>query len=410
MELRRFLGIAPFAATLLALGGCQHMPDTAAGTSWQDRPASAESAYLERFESVEKAGGAFSYDILKPVPGASTPAMMVSENVSAPIAPSAIKKVMDYAAATNSTALLIWHDGKLVAERYFKDNTVDTPLISKSLAKPLSAIAIGRAIALGKIRDLDQPVADFITEWKGTPKAAMTIRDALSMQSGLLEQGFAPGPYNHWARAYLDPYHERYIVDEYPLTTEPGSTFAYSNATGDLVAIIIARATGEKYEDFLSEKVLRPIGAAGGTIWLNRVDGVPHSGCCINLPAQSWLKLAILLLENGRAGDQQILPEAFVAEMRKPSIDNPHYGLGVWLGQTYAKRRGFAGPRSPLPKVLHSAPYLADDVFLFDGNGNQVAYMIPSKKLVILRTGSAPSKPAEWDNSFIPNTLLSGMP
>lgn len=410
MELRRHPGTSPFVATLLALAGCQHMPDPAAETSWQDRPALAESAYLARFEAVAKAGGAFTYDILKPVPGASTSAMTVSENGRSPIARSAIKKVMDYAGATNSSALLIWHDGKLVAERYFEGNVVETPLVSKSLAKPLSAIAIGRAIALGKIRDLDQPVSHFITEWRGTPKETMTIRHVLSMQSGLLEQAFAPGPDNHWARAYLDPYHERYIVHEYPLIDAPGSKFAYSNATGDLVAIIISRATGQKYDDFLSEQVLRPIGAVGGTIWLNRVEGVPHSGCCINLPAQSWLKLAMLLLEDGKAGDQQILPKAFVAEMRKPSVHNPHYGLGVWLGQPYAMRRGFAGPRSSLPKVLHSAPYLADDLFLFDGNSNQVVYIIPSKKLVTLRMGSAPSKPAEWDNSFIPNTLFSGMP
>ena len=257
-----------------------------------------------------------------------------------------------------------------------------------------------------RLAGLDQPVSDFITEWKGTPKAKMTIRHVLSMHTGLLEQAFAPGPDNHWSRAYMDPYHERYLIHEYPLTDEPGNKYAYSNAAADLVALIIMRATGQAYDEFLGQHVLQPIGAVGGTIWLNRENGVPHSGCCINLPAQSWLKLAVLLHEDGQMAGEQLLPKGFVPEMRKPSADNPVYGLGIWLGQPYAERRGFMGRDHPAAKVLHSARYLADDLFLLDGNGNQVAYIIPSKKLVVLRMGSSPPQSKEWDNSYIPNTLL----
>ncbi|MEP2101224.1 MAG: serine hydrolase domain-containing protein [Parasphingorhabdus sp.] len=405
--MRRSIGIGFSALTALLLTACQHIGQTTASTSWQDRPASAESAYLERFAAVAKAGGYLSYDILKPVQGADARFMTKSDQDSSPISKSAIEKVMNYAGATNSSALLIWHDGELVAERYFGDTKVDSALVSKSLAKPLSAIAIGRAIKMGDIASLDQSASDFITEWRGTPKAKMTIRHVLAMQTGFLEQAFAPGPDNHWARAYMDPYHERYLIHEYPLTDEPGSTYSYSNAAADLIAIIIARATEQSYDEFIGKQVLAPIGAVGGTIWLNRANGFPHSGCCINLPAQSWLKLAILLSENGRVGAEQILPQNFVAEMRKPSVHNLYYGLGVWLGQPYAERRGFMGPKSSAPKVLHSAPYLADDLFLFDGNGNQVAYIIPSEKMVILRLGSSPPKSVVWDNSFLPNTILS---
>jgi CubicO group peptidase (beta-lactamase class C family) len=403
------IGRVAIAIAALSVSGCQHVRQIHAPDRWRDRPPSADADYLARFHTVEKAGGSLSYDILAPVDGTATDLAFAKPSTLSPKVSAALGKVTDYAARTNSSALLIWYDGKLIDEHYFGDTQAETALASKSLAKPLSAVAIGRAIQLGKIRNLDQSVADYITEWRGTPKARMTIRHVLSMETGLLEQSFVPGPDNPWSRAYLDPYHERYIVDEYPLTNPPGTLYGYSNAAADLVAIIIARATGERYDEFVARHVLKPIGAAGGTIWLNRKNGSPHSGCCINLPARSWLKLAILLLDDGRVEGQPILPRNFVAEMRKASAHNPHYGLGVWLGQPYAERRGFMGPNSPAPKVWQSAPYHADDLFLFDGNGNQTIYIVPSRKLVILRMGASPPTPVEWDNSFMPNMMIDGL-
>ena len=77
----------------------------------------------------------------------------------------------------------------------------------------------------------------------------------------------------------------------------------------------------------------------------------------------------------------------------------------------YADRRGFANPDRPVPKVLHSEPYLAEDLYLFDGNANQVVYIIPSQNLVVLRTGLPParSENSEWDNAYLPNTIIRGI-
>jgi hypothetical protein len=61
--------------------------------------------------------------------------------------------------------------------------------------------------------------------------------------------------------------------------------------------------------------------------------------------------------------------------------------------------------------VLHSEPYLANDLFLFDGNANQVVYIVPSARLIVVRVGDPPPKAAgaEWDNSALPNMLLRGL-
>ena len=60
-------------------------------------------------------------------------------------------------------------------------------------------------------------------------------------------------------------------------------------------------------------------------------------------------------------------------------------------------------------RTYHSEPYLAKDLYLFDGNANQVIYIIPSKKLVIMRLGNNPSKEKKWDNAYIPNRIVRGL-
>jgi CubicO group peptidase (beta-lactamase class C family) len=374
--------------------------------------AEAERIYQERFRAMmaNPGGEAASYDPREAVHGAAIPRNLPAAPPAARgLDPAVLAEARQVAAAARSSAFLVWRQGALVEESYFDGAGPDTPIVSKSLAKPLTAIAIGRAIALGHIASLDQPVADFITEWRGTPRAEMRIRHLLDMRSGLLAQGFSPEPGDPWSRAYLHPVHERIIVMDYPLTDPPGSIYEYSNVTSELVALVIERATGMRYADFIGREVLAPIGATGGEVWVNREGGLAHSGCCILLPARTFLKLALLLKDDGMANGRRLLPEGYVAEMRQGTQQNPHYGLGVWLAGPYVERRGWANPNRPTPKVLHSEPYLAADTFLFDGNSNQVVYVVPSADLVVLRTGAAPPREPEWDNAVFLNRILRGL-
>ena len=77
----------------------------------------------------------------------------------------------------------------------------------------------------------------------------------------------------------------------------------------------------------------------------------------------------------------------------------------------YTGRRGFANPDRGMAEILHGEPYLAADLYLFDGNANQVVYVVPSQDLVILRTGRPPPRDetTEWDNSVLPNIILRGI-
>ena len=368
-----------------------------------------EALYLKRVGEMSSTTGRGleSYEPLEAVAGA--PPRSLPQARRHGITGNALASAENYAAARKSSSLIIWRNGKIEAEHYFNGFDATTPIVSKSLAKPVTALLIGRAIKLGYIKSLDQPVADFITEWKGdSAREKMTIRHLLDMRTGLLMQGQPSGPQDILNRAYLHPHHDEIIIREYPLINEPGTRYDYSNATAELIAPVIERATGKRYGTFLSEALLKPIGAAGGLIWVNRPGGMAHSGCCLMLPAQSWLRMAVLLMDDGIWNGKRLLPDGYAAAMRTPTPQNPHYGMGVWVAGQYIERRGFAHPSISFGQVLHSEPYAARDLYLFDGNGNQVVYIVPSQRLIVLRTGDAPPKTLEWDNAYLPNLLIRG--
>lgn len=432
---RHFVGSAALLSLLALTAGCSPSPQEAhegVVPEHDAEPAAAdpgmvqgkrfsdedEALYLERFQRLAEGArtglGLLAYDPLEAVPGATEVVPFEPiELGTGRIDERALAEIEAFAAARNTTALMVWRDGALELERYFGEYDRDTPIVSRSLAKPLTAIAVGRALALGHIDSLDQPVADFVTEWQGDElREQMLIRHLLDMRTGFYPQGLAFEPEHILNRAYLHPRHDEVIIHDYPLVDPPGTRYEYSNATSEMVAVVIERATGMRYAEFLSQELFQPLGAAGGDVWVNRPGGMAHSGCCILLPGQTWLRLALLLLEDGTWDGVRLLPEGYVEEMHQGTPQNPYYGLGVYVAGEFIERRGFANPerqaRFGVPGVLHSAPYLAYDLFLFDGNSNQVVYIVPSERLVILRTGGAPPQDLEWDNSVLPNLAIAG--
>ncbi|MBL8630936.1 MAG: serine hydrolase [Rhodospirillaceae bacterium] len=373
--------------------------------------------YIERYQAVAASGGAGDVDVYaptEPVPGVHDDLIQVVDETQRTVPAEALSQARDYAAKNASTSLLIWHKGKLQSADYWNDVSADTPVNSRSLHKMLGGLVIATAIQQGYIKSLDDSVATYIPAWQNTPKARMTIRNVLQMSSGLM--WFRGGGfYSVQSRRYIDPEWERILRDDVPLQFEPGTAYDYSDMTADLMPHIIQGATGKRYAAYLSEAILKPLGAAGGEIWVNREGGMPHGGCCLMLPPETWLRIGLLALHRGKAGDQQLLPPWWMDEMLKPSPQNPHFGLMVWLGQPYTQRRLFHRPDSPSnarprPGAYHSEPYLADDLYLFDGMNGQIVYIVPSQELVIVRTGlRPPANQPEWDNTALPNMILRSL-
>lgn len=365
-----------------------------------------EDLYRQRFQAlVESRGrGLDGYSPLADLVGAM-PYRPLPEATEPWIDVQTRAQLEALAASTNTAALLVWQ-GDGLQYTYDADGDREQMVISRSLAKPLSVIAVGRALHTGSIRSLDQPLGDYFVEWAGSPRGEITIAQLLQMRSGLVAQGFVMDEESIMNRAYLHPYHEQVILAEYPLEHPPGSRYDYSNANGELVATLIRRATGIPYAEWVGTEVLQPLGAAGGKVWMNREGGTAHSGCCALLPAESWLRLSLLLLQDGSWQGEQLLPPSFVTTMKEAAPDFPHAGMGIYLAGVFTASRGHMNPDLGFEGQFHSEPYLSADLFLFDGNGNQVAYHIPEHDMIIMRLGSSPPKEQRWDNAFLPNLLL----
>lgn len=382
---------------------------TTCGTALAADP-DGDAIYRDRLAILSGSTGSLEalYQPRETVAGTVAP-LPVAAPAQASITADALAAARAYAADSAAQAFIVWHDGRIQDEAYFNGTHADTKLASKSLSKPMTGMIIGRAIQMGLVKSLDQSVSDFITEWKGTPKQAMLIRHLLDMRTGFLEQGFSPDPASPWNLAYLAVDHDKYIVKEYPFTRKPGERYGYSNATSELIALVIERASGRRYAEFVGTELLTPIGAPGGEVWINRPGGLAHSGCCMMLPARTWLQMARLLLDDGVAGGRRLLPPGYVQQMATGTAQNPHYGLGLWVAGPYQERRGFGAPGAAGPQVLHSEPYMDKDLFMFDGNGNQTVQISQAAGLIVLRMGPTPPKHVDWDNSRLPNLLLGGL-
>ena len=389
-------------AGAITLSGCA-TPSVETATAYTQ-------TYEERLALFFANPGNYPYSPMEPVRGSAAFAPLPPASArGGEISASALQAASAYAAASKATAFMVWHEGRIVSRAFGTGVHADTPLVSKSLSKPLSAIVIGRALELGFISSLDQKIGTILPELAGQPKGEILVRHLLDMRSGLLDQNFDTDPASHWNQAYLSLDHGAYIMEHYPLIDAPGTRYAYSNAVGDFVALVVERATGQRWADFVGQEVLAPIGAVGGEIWVNRPGGLAHSGCCMTMPAESYLRLGILLAEDGVWNGERLLPAGFVAEMATGTPQNPNYGLGLWLGEPYREYRGFGAPGAPGPQIYQSEPFLDSALFLFDGNGSQTVHVSPANGLVVLRMGPTPPASLNWDNAYLANTLIRGI-
>ena len=94
----------------------------------------------------------------------------------------------------------------------------------------------------------------------------------------------------------------------------------------------------------MSEELFTPLNAKGGKIWLNRNNGTAHSGCCILLPAETFFKIGLLSLFDGKWDDNKILPTGFIKETKETTPQNIWSGMGLYVGEPYKEFKGYANP------------------------------------------------------------------
>jgi CubicO group peptidase (beta-lactamase class C family) len=321
-----------------------------------------------------------------------------------PVFPSAVvDEATSFADATNGDALLVAHDGVLEIEHYTAQGShrEDHLFSTHSMVRALGAVAIGILMDQKRLASIDQPASVFLPEWRNDARRAITIRQLLTMSSGI-QSTFSAAPGSPFMQSYYGADIEK-IVANAPLVKEPGKSFFYDNHNNHAIALIVERVSGKSYVDFLSRMIWRPLGAANAQMMLDHPGGRVMAYCCALVTPRDWLRVGEMLLQGGVWRGKRIVSERWVSEMRKPSDANPNFGLQLFLGSGWMNpdlNRQLAKQQNTLE------PVHAGDSFYITGAGDINLMVVPSRKLTILRTGNA--SPA-FRFHVIPNLLIDSL-
>jgi len=245
-------------------------------------------------------------------------------------------------AGQRSAAVVVLHDGRLRLERYGLDFDENGRWTSFSVAKSITATLVGAAIRDGHIRSMDDKVSDYIADMKGSAYDDVSLRQLLTMTSGI-----------RWNEDYGDPNSDvaRFnghepdkgvdalvsYLRKLPREAPAGTRWLYSTGETNLVGILLSEATGKPLTEYLSEKIWKPAGMAQQATWILNSTGREISGCCIQAATRDFARFGQFILDGARVNGQSILPDGWLAEAttERTGIGLPGHGYGYqWW--TYA--------------------------------------------------------------------------
>jgi CubicO group peptidase (beta-lactamase class C family) len=296
----------------------------------------------------------------------------------------------DALAGPGIRAIVVVHDGRVVAERYAPGFDRDTVQLGWSMTKSVTAGLIGLLVKDGRLR-LDAP-AGWTTR---DGRERISIADLLSMTSGLeFNEGY--GAVSDVTRMlYLEP-----DMDEFarvkPLIHAPGAVWSYSSGTAVMLARIFQNNALPDPRAYLRTRLFGPLGMSSAVIEADEAGNFVGSSYMYATP-RDWARYGQLLVQDGVWNGEAVLPPGYVAMMSSPVAPSAgEYGRGmVWRWVTH----------SDTPGVNPGAAYgIPDDTFWMSGHDGQYAAIIPSRQLVIVRMGLTPSRLL-----YHPEPLVSAM-
>ena len=314
-----------------------------------------------------------------------------------------LQAALAYGADTGSDALIVWRGNGIQLEHYYESADENTITSTQSMHKSVVALLVGIAIAEGHIASVDDPASRYLPEWTDDGRAGITLRHLLWQSSGIDFPTFAFGSLGPMM-GLLVGQDVRRITLAQQAVEPPATSFEYNSINPLVLGLVIENATSRSYAEYFSEALWKPLGAGDAWIQMDSEGGMARSYCCLDVTARGWLRLGLLHLHNGVANGRRIVPQEWIASIRRPAPSNPNYGFLTWLGNEYVEQRSYNSKASL--RAYHSEPFAADDVMYFDGFGGQRVYIIPSAEIVVVRTGSIAG---DWNDARLPNLLLAGL-
>jgi CubicO group peptidase (beta-lactamase class C family) len=285
----------------------------------------------------------------------------------------------------NTISFLIIRNDTILYEKY-NGKYADTSLVSSfSMVKPMISTLIGIAISEGKIKSIDNPITDYLTEFRNKPGFdKITVKNLLQHTSGIkfTDQEFNIVSDNaefYWGHDL------RKDMTELTVKTAPNLEFHYSSANTQLLALIIERVTNKPVSNYLETKIWKPLGMEASAYWSLDKEGdnsMEKAFCCLQARTIDFAKFGRLYLNKGNWEGNQIVSSDWVEQSTHsdPTNNNRHYYNNNWG----------IGP-------------LKYNSFYAVGLYGQYLYLYPEKNIQIIRFGdsSLSYNPNYWQDIFI---------
>jgi CubicO group peptidase (beta-lactamase class C family) len=284
--------------------------------------------------------------------------------------------------------------GAVLHETYPSPGARDRAWELASGTKSFCGIAAAAAVKDGLLR-LDGPCADVLPEWRGDARATITLRQVLTLTSGL-SGGRRGRPPDYADAIAVEP------------GTAPGARFQYSPAPFQIFGEMLRRTTGADPLTYLQARLFDPIGIRPQR-WRRGLDGFIHLPSGAAFTARDWATFGAMTVRGWRVNGQALLDDAALAANFTPSAANPGYGLTWWL-----LRPGLVAPspRSGLNAETIGAQVIAEDVVMAAGAGHQRLYLLRKRGLVVVRQASGvldalAGRGVEWSDTEFLRRLLT---
>lgn len=262
-----------------------------------------------------------------------------ASSISSPMPPGPPLKLKSdieaYMAGQRSAALLVVHDGKLRLERYGLGFDGAGRWTSFSVAKSFTSTLVGAAVKDGFIKSVDDKVSVYIPELKGSAYDDVSVRQLLTMTSGV-----------KWNENYADPNSDVAKFNNHqpeegmealvsymrklPREVPAGTRWLYSTGETNLVGTLVQRATNKPLATYLAEKAWGPAGMEQQATWILSKTGKEIGGCCVQASPRDYARMGLFILNGAKVNGQSIVPDGWWAEAttKRTEIGLPGRGYG----------------------------------------------------------------------------------
>ena len=319
------------------------------------------------------------------LPAAALNAVAKNPGVRREALARAVDQLFSAPEADETRAVIVMHDGRIVAERYAPGYHENTHFVSWSMAKTVTGVLIGLLVSDGRLR-LDESAPVPAWQRPGDPRGEITLRQLLQMRSGLrhTEAGDPVYKSDEVRMLFLDGRDAMAAhAEAEPLEAEPGKKWEYSSNTTVILADIAARALTPSNDpaerrqvlnDYLRSRLFEPLGMKS-IVPEYDAAGTLIGGSLMHATARDWAKFGEFLRNKGSVNGAQLVPPGWIEFMTTPNPRNPGYGAQIWLNR-------------PQPGE-DSAPFAGAPRSAFSMNGHlgQFVLVSPAQAVTVVRLG-----------------------